>query len=1776
MPQIVAGLVLALFLPALAAAQTTYAVSDEAALRTALTSAIAGDTIVFGSNITLTADLPNVGASVTIDGGGYSLSGNSQYRGLFIESFVIPMVGGPPAPTPVAVTIQNLTIRDTVATGGSGGAGGPGGGGGAGMGGALFVGELATVSVSNVNLISNAAVGGAGGTGGLGDVEGGGGGGLGGNGGAGNAATGSGGGGGIGVGASGGGPELPGLPGIITGVLGPPVGGGGGAGSIIDVAGAATGGITTNGGNFGGGGGGGWAANNFGGFGGGGGGTPLGDSPNFGAGGYGGGGGGTTGASANLGGTFGGDGGTLTTRGGGGGAGLGGAIFVQAGGNLTVGGGFTINGAAVTGGAGSTGGVSGSAAGSGIFFQGSDFYSLSFAPSGSQTATVAGDIADEFGVLGSGGSLGVSMDGTGTLVLSGNNAYSGGTSINFGTLSVSSDANLGAAGSGLYGSADTTLRITASGIFSRTFYMNGGTQNISVASGQTATWSGQIGSEGGAALNVTGGGTLVLTDATNWWAAGTSVNGNSRLVVGLDGALGSFDILDPTIGTVTLGDATTGGTLGIDATSVGNVFSSGRVITLQSGGGTIDTVGASDATLSGAIGGGGSLTKDGTGLLTLSGDNTYTGATSVNAGILRAGSVTAFGNSTSLSVGASGTADFNGFDQTFFTVGGTGTVELNGAAALTVGGDNSSSSFGGTFTGTGGLFKTGSGAWTLSGTNDFTGGIVLNAGTLSVATDANLGGAGAIAMNNATTIGLTGSGTFAHGLQIEGTSSMNLGTGLSATWSGLVGDFAGAGTLRVTGGGLFALTNAANSYTGGSIVTGGSTLQIGADGALGAAGTGVTLGDATTGGALEITTTGFSTSRAVTLQAGGGAINTGGAIAATLGGAIGGTGALAKTGAGALTLSGINTFTGGLALNAGTLNAAADANLGGAGAVAMSNATTLGLTANGTFAHGLRIAGTSTLNAGAGQSVTWSGLVTDNASAGTLRLTGGGLFALTNANTYTGGTIVTGGTTLQVGADSALGAAGGSLALGDATTGGTLGITTTGFSTSRAFTLQAGGGTIDTGGAVTATLGGVISGTGTLIKTGTGRLTLSGANTFTGGITVNGGALWGTTSSLRGNIFSNTQVDFDQTTSGTYGGVLSGGGALFKTGIGALTLSGANTYTGGTFLNGGSIIGSTNSLQGSVVDNGELVFNQAFNGAFRGVITGLGNVTKLGLGTVSLSGAQGYTGLTWIREGALAIDALLPGSVKVDSAGTLLAAGTIGGSIDLAGGLVVPAPGSQFATFTPTSADASLLAGTQFPSLLINGNLTTTAGSTIGLTVSPGGAAPLLVNGTANLTGTHFNVNINSPTSARATTFAALTTTGGLRMTGADISSPSTTLVPVLRPGPFALMVTLLNYALPLRNAARTPNAIQVATGVDAGKSGATGDFANVVNELTALDDAHLDLALRAMAGEIHASTARLVALDSLSITDMVRNELSNVEHDWKDGARPSGAGAKPRFWIQLSGDHASFSSGIFSGGTGNVGGGGGGVDFKPGSDWTVGAGLSLTTGGLSLTDLSETSTMIAPRAFTYFGFSFGPFNVHWGGSLARSTTTTKRHIQFEAFVPDASGQLVPLSGGIDRDATSDQVSTTRDAWSDWQFTRKVGTWTFDGKLGLRAANYSRKEFNEDGADSISLDVHTQTLSTREFNIDLHHFRRTGTWLPNILLTYRREFGDDWTRAKANFAANPITQFSVQGMPVPLDTFQGVLGLTMRSGSGLLYTLEYQFLHSSDESRHSVRFKVRF
>jgi fibronectin-binding autotransporter adhesin len=658
---------------------------------------------------------------------------------------------------------------------------------------------------------------------------------------------------------------------------------------------------------------------------------------------------------------------------------------------------------------------------------------------------------------------------------------------------------------------------------------------------------------------------------------------------------------------------------------------------------------------------------------------------------------------------------------------------------------------------------------------------------------------------------------------------------------------------------------------------------------------------------------------------------------------------------------------------------------------------------------------------------------------------------------------------------------------------------------------------------------------------------------------------------------------FDQGFDGVYAGSITGSGSLIKSGTGVLTLGGTNAYSGGTLINAGGLAGSIGGLQGLIVNNGALTFNQATDGFFNGLIAGSGTVTKLGAGNLTFASNSAFTGLTTVGQGTLTLNnAALPGSVSVGTQAALAGTGTIGGNLTIGGRLLLPG-------ISPTAAAAAGMSGfnkarsavilpfaaRDLPSMVINGDLVANQGSTMNFTVSAGGAAPILVNGRASLIGTHLNVAIDDPNPGRKATYTALKALGGLSEAGTDAITASTSVLPVVTRAQNSLLITILNLRVPTTGLATTPNGVAAAHGIDAVKNCTSGDICDVVKEVLALDPGDLDVALRGLAGEIHASSLRLLVNDSRSMTDMVRNELSDAEHEAEDnpGGRTRRGGA--RTWLQFAGEHSSFNNGTFSGGSANVGGGGGGVDFRPRGNVLAGLGAGLSLGSLSLSDISGKSTLKAPRAFGYSGVRFGPFHLHAGSSASKNNSDTNRDVKIHAQVPDENGNLVPLSNGVDRGAASDQNGYTADAWSELQHTRKWSGWMTDSKFGFRATRYVRRAFDETGAGAISLAGIEDVLKSRETHFDFNTFKQSGSWRPRIVLNYLREFGDDATVADVNFQQRPESQFQVTGIPIPRDMFHGLFGLTMRTLSGLEYTVEYETTQASNESHNAVRFRVR-
>jgi fibronectin-binding autotransporter adhesin len=843
-----------------------------------------------------------------------------------------------------------------------------------------------------------------------------------------------------------------------------------------------------------------------------------------------------------------------------------------------------------------------------------------------------------------------------------------------------------------------------------------GTSTLNVANGGALVATGDI-TLGGTNLSTAGAGTVTVTGSGSQLSTSGTLNiglwGKGNTLTVSNGAVATANTVMMTAASVNAAFSTatfnlsSGGTLATQALTAGagtaqvnfdgailratasnTAFVSGFTgteLNVAAGGLTVDTGSFTDTAAS-PFTGAGALTKVGVGALVLTGDSSYAGGTTISAGTLQLGNG-----------GTSGSITGN--------VANNGTLVFDRTDVYT---------FGGTISGSGAVNQIGSGTTILTGNSTYAGGTTISGGTLQLGNGSTSGSFTGNVTNNGT-LAFDRSDIYTYGGVISGSGAVNQ---------------IGTGTTILTGN---------NTYAGGTAINGG-TLQVASDTNLGNASGALSFN----GGTLQNMAS-FASARTVTLNAGGGTFQITSNLTWT--GAIGGTGALTKTDAGTLLLSADNTYTGGTAITTGTLqlgnggtngsitgdvadNGALAFNrsdvysfgsvISGSGAVNQLGSGTTVLTNDNTYTGGTTItAGTLQLGNG-GTSGSITGDVTDNGTlafnrsdvynfggaisgSGAVNQLGSGTTVLTSGNTYAGGTTITAGT-LQLGN----GGTSGSIT-GNVTDNGTLA-----FSRSDVYSFA-----------------GVISGGGALNQLGNGATVLTNGNTYAGGTTITAGTLQlgngGTSGSIIGNVTDNGTLAFNRSDVYSFGGVISGSGAVNQLGSGTAVLTNDNTYTGGTTITAGMLQlgngGTSGSITGNVVDNSALAFNRSDSVMLGGVISGSGSVAQAGAGITTLTGTNTYRGATTVQAGTLLVDGNQSGATgltTVQSGATLGGTGTLGGNVTIANGGVL-SPG-----------DAG--AGT----LTVNGNLSLNSGSALdyqfGQANTPGGALNDLTVVHGNLT----------------------------------------------------------------------------------------------------------------------------------------------------------------------------------------------------------------------------------------------------------------------------------------------------------------------------------------------------------------------------------------------------------------------------------------------------------
>ncbi|EBU8102551.1 AIDA autotransporter-like protein ShdA, partial [Salmonella enterica subsp. enterica serovar Cubana] len=771
--------------------------------------------------------------------------------------------------------------------------------------------------------------------------------------------------------------------------------------------------------------------------------------------------------------------------------------------------------------------------------------------------------------------------GAGTLILNAENTYTGSTTISEGTLIAT---NVEALGTGNV-TDNATLEMNTGGDFDNAI---SGSGQVVKSGDETLTLSGANSYTGGTTIS---GGTLVASNVEALGSGDVTDNATLELNTG-----GDFDNnIGGTGSVVKSGDKTL--TLsGANSYTGGTTISGGTLVVSN-----VEALGSGDVTdnatlemntggdFANNIGGTGSVVKSGDKTLTLSGANSYTGGTTISGGTLVANNVNALGS---------------------------GDVTDNATLEMNTGGD-----FANNIGGTGSVVKSGDKTLTLSGANSYTGGTTISGGTL-VATNVDALGTGNVTDN--ATLELNTGGTFDNA--IGGTGSVVKSGDKTLTLSG-ANSYSGATTI--SGGTLIAanvnalgtgaidnraslLLDASGQFTVTDLTTGsGGNTEIGA------------------GSTLQATTLTQKSDSTLTINLNSNTVDPviHAASQVSLAGTLDITGVGDVLDSDPASTDDLDTFT--LIASDKTIAgdfekltvAGMDADLadfitvdGRIDDTGKQYELTTALTwyadrddavtdAHGTFnltnADGSFAVNTVLENVDAtldpASSTGWDGTSLIKQGAGTL--------ILNAENTYTGGTTISGGTLVATNVEA--------LGTGDVTDNAVLELNT--------------GGTFDN----------AISGIGQVVKSGDETLMLSGTNTYSGGTLISGGTLVASNVEALGTGDVTNDAVLELNTGGTFDNAISGSGQVVKSGDDALTLSGANSYTGGTLISGGTLIASNVEALGSgdVTDNATLALNTG--GTFDNAISGSGQVVKSGDDVLTLSGANSYSGGTLISDGTL-------------------------------------------------------------------------------------------------------------------------------------------------------------------------------------------------------------------------------------------------------------------------------------------------------------------------------------------------------------------------------------------------------------------------------------------------------------------------------------------------------------------------------------------------------------
>ncbi len=607
---------------------------------------------------------------------------------------------------------------------------------------------------------------------------------------------------------------------------------------------------------------------------------------------------------------------------------------------------------------------------------------------------------------------------------------------------------------------------------------------------------------------------------------------------------------------------------------------------------------------------------------------------------------------------------------------------------------------------------------------------------------------------------------------------------------------------------------------------------------------------------------------------------------------------------------------------------------------------------------------------------------------------------------------------------------------------------------------------------------------------------------------------------------------------------IGGSGSLTKNGSGELILSGFNTYSGGTVINGGTLRGYAQAFgSGDITDNATLVLDQSVNDSLANNLHGNGSLVKTGVGSLSLTGNSDFSGSTTVNQGRLAINGNLGNSaVTVNSGATLGGNGSLASLRVTQGGILAP--------------------GNSVGQLNVNGNVTLDQGSIYQVeTDATGRADRLVASGTIAVNGATLAL-VSSPYWQPLGSYQLLSAGNGLTGSFGQIQSDFAFLTPTLSYSASQATLSLPRNGVAFADLADGRNARAAAAGLDSAGAGNA-----LWNQVAATNAAGARSTFQSLGNELHASTKTVLVEDSR----LVRNAMAERLHDAQDDAPSSSgiqglAGTPERglVWTQALGawgrnDGSHDASSLDSHSHGLLIG----ADLPLDGGWRAGGLVGFGHTDLDLRDESGSATSTDYHLGLYAGNQWDALSLKLGLAHSWHSVEARRDLT----ILGANQHLAP-----------DYDAGTTQAFGELAYRIDAGNLNLSPFANLAHVHLQTDGFHE-RSGALDLDNPRQNTDVTFSTLGLRLASKPlGDWkvVPSATLGWRHAFGDTTPEHQAAFAGGP--DFKLVGAPIAREAavVQGALDMQLTEVVSLGLGYDGQLSGRSKDEDLNARLSWRF